>query len=259
MRILHIIPTLRLRDGGPAKAILEMCEYLNRAGHETAIYTTDFDGDGGRALELNGPARDIPIRYFPVQAPRSFKFSRAFAAAVKEDIPKYDVIHINSLYMFPSSVAAHYARSFAKPYIIRPHGTLDPYIYYHHRRRKLVYEILAERRNLARAAAVHFTSTEELRLARTLGLHFNGVVVPLGVRLEINPFGKRSGHAATLVSGTARKKDRAVSGQAEFQEGARHPRERIRISVQAAPRRTPASRGSRRRELWKQSARMAAR
>lgn len=184
MRILYVIPTLRLRDGGPAKALLEMCAYLNRCGHQTCIYTTDFDGDGGRALDSSGQKYNVEVKFFPVRAPRYFKFSPAFAAALRRDIGNFDIVHINSLYMFPSTIAAHYARRSGKPYIVRPHGTLDPYIYARHRKTKYLYELLFERRNLRHAAAVHFTSLEEMQLASSLGLRFRGVVVPLGVKLS---------------------------------------------------------------------------
>jgi len=58
-----VIPTLRLRDGGPAKVLIEMCRYLNSRGHITSIYTTDFDGDKGRALGANG--QEVDVTFFP--------------------------------------------------------------------------------------------------------------------------------------------------------------------------------------------------
>ena len=77
--------------------------------------------------------------------------------------------------------AAHYCRQFRVPYLLRPHGTLDPYIFAHHRPRKFVYERLFELRNLKNAAAVHFTAAEEMELARRAVPGMKGVVVPLGV------------------------------------------------------------------------------
>jgi hypothetical protein len=48
---------------------------------------------------------------------------------------------------------------------------------------KSPYEYLIERRNLAGAAAVHFTSDEEMRLAQLAGWRFKGVVIPLCVEI----------------------------------------------------------------------------
>src|SRR5262249_35803991 len=110
--------------------------------------------------------------------------SRPLARALAVSIREFDIVHIHSLYQFPATIAAYYCRRYGVPYVVRPHGTLDPFLYRRHRIRKWVYETLWERRNLAAAAAVHFPAEEEMELAGSLGLEFDGVVVPLGVELE---------------------------------------------------------------------------
>jgi len=186
VRILHVIPSLAARDGGPAKAALEMCRELRRRDVETEIYTTDAEGEGRLEVPLGRPVelRGIKVTYFPISGGHYYKYSAAMAAALKTKIPRCDVVHINSLYQFPSTIAAYYCRKYGVPYILRPHGTLDPYLYRRHPLRKRLYEALIERRNLAAAAAVHFTSAEEMRLAKVSGLDFYGVVVPLGVEID---------------------------------------------------------------------------
>jgi glycosyltransferase involved in cell wall biosynthesis len=47
--------------------------------------------------------------------------------------------------------------------------------------RKKLYELGVERHNLAVAARIHFTSEDEMELARKSGLPFRSAVVPLGV------------------------------------------------------------------------------
>jgi glycosyltransferase involved in cell wall biosynthesis len=189
MRILHVISSVAPRYGGPSKAVVEMCRELARRGERAEIYTTNVDVDGcldvplERAVEADG----VRITYFPIEALSLYKISRPLAGALRSSIPDFDVVHVHSLYQFPATVAAHYCRRYEVPYIVRPHGTLDPFLYRRHRMRKWLYEALWERRNLAAAAAVHFTAEEEMELASSLGLHFRGVVVPLGVDLEEPP------------------------------------------------------------------------
>lgn len=186
MRILHVIPSLAARDGGPPKALVEMCRELGLRGLRAEIYTTNADGEGclevplGRPIETQG----VNVTYFPINGSHYYKYSTAMAAAFKAHVLGYDVVHINSLYQFPSTIAAYYCRKYEVPYILRPHGTLDPYLYRRHWLRKRLYEALIERRNLAAAAAVHFTSAEEMRLAKLSSLDFRGVVVPLGVDIR---------------------------------------------------------------------------
>lgn len=191
MRILHVIPSLASRGGGPAKAVIEMCRELLRRGEDVEIYTTDSDIDGrlevplGRAVSVRG----VSVTYFKASLNNYYKISLSIAAALKSTLPRYDLVHINSLYQFSSTMAACYCRRYGIPYIIRPHGTLDPYLYRRHRFRKSVYELLIERRNLAAAAMVHFTSVEEMELAQSLGLAFHGTVAPLGLETDETPPG----------------------------------------------------------------------
>lgn len=184
MRILHVIPSLARRHGGPPKAARELCRELARMGHEVTIYTTDLDGN--QRLDV---AVDVPIRgedevvrwYFATQRSGLYGVSLSLIRALRRNLRSFDVVHIHTLYRFTSTVAAHYSRREGVPYIVRPHGTLDPFLFHRHRVRKRVYEALFENRNLEQAAAVHFTADDEMKLAQSSGLRFRGVVVPNGV------------------------------------------------------------------------------
>ena len=92
--------------------------------------------------------------------------------------------HIHSLYLFHDLVAGHYCRKYGVPYLMRPHGTLDPFIYRRHRWRKAVMETWFENRNIRQAAAMHFTSEEEMRLAGHTPATPRGQWCPWGVDLR---------------------------------------------------------------------------
>ena len=184
MRILHVIPSLAARYGGPPKAAQELCRELVRRGQQVCIYTTDLDGPARLEVPVDQAIRGedgVERWYFSTQRSGLYGFSIALVNAIRKNIKSFDVVHIHSLYRFSSTIAAHFCQRYEVPYILRPHGTLDPFIYHRHRLRKIVYERLIENRNLERAAAVHFTAAEEMSLARSLGLKFRGVVVPLGI------------------------------------------------------------------------------
>ena len=112
--------------------------------HSVSIYTTNQDGP----TELNVPTDqpvfkdEVEVQYFPIQHPRFWVFSIPLARALHKVIPEYDIVHIHSLYMFHNIVAALYCRKYNVPYLIRPHGTLDPFIYRRHRLRKSIMELL---------------------------------------------------------------------------------------------------------------------
>ncbi|MGG2201584.1 glycosyltransferase [Paenibacillus validus] len=185
MRILHVISNLAPRYGGPVKAVLEMSKALANLGHEVRIFTTDQDGDDRLSVPLFEPVvKDgVEITYFPVQKPNFWSTSMPLANALKEEIPKNDIVHIHALYMFHNFAAGHYCRKYKVPYIVCPHGSLDPFIYKRHRNRKRLLEFLFEKRNFKHAAALHFITEEEMNLAKPVSYETKGMVVPLGLDL----------------------------------------------------------------------------
>ena len=185
MRVLHVISSLAPALGGPSKACIEMARAVAARGHTVEVYTTDF-GLEGRVQADGAPVADgaAIVRYFPVQWPREFKPSWPLYEALARDLPRADVVHLHSLYLFHDWAAGRICRRANIPYIVRPHGTLDPYIWRRHRARKQAMEWAFQNRVLRHAAALHYTTEEEMRLAAPYAQGAPGVVVPLGVELD---------------------------------------------------------------------------
>ena len=179
MRILHVIGDLAPTSGGPAKAGFEMARALARRGHEVSIYTTDL------GQPTNAPGEQIrdgvQIRLFPLQIPRPWLASWPLRKALARELPNFDLLHLHSLYLFHDWAAGGLARRIAMPYLVRPHGTLDPYIHRRRRWKKLIFEHWFQNRVLAGAAAIHYTAEEEMRLAKPFAQGAPGVVVPNGL------------------------------------------------------------------------------
>ena len=187
VKILHVIASIAPRYGGPSKAVVEMCRALGRQGQAVTLFTTDADVNGRMDVPTDGPlaANGFTLRYFPAGRWRRWGFSWPMALALRENIPEFDIVHIHSLYMFHTWASAHYCGKYGVPYMVRPHGTLDPFLRRKSRIKKAVYNFLIERRNLDRAAAIHYTVKEEMRLAhRAVGIRSPAVVVPLGIDLD---------------------------------------------------------------------------
>lgn len=183
MRIVHVIASLAPRFGGPSKACFEMARAVAARGHDVTILTTNMDGPDDMAVPNDRPVvRDgVTLRYFPVSFPRFWKTSWPLAEALREEIPGADVVHLHSLYLFHDWVAGALCQRFGVPYLVRPHGTLDPYIYRRHRLRKSVMEVLFQNRVLKRATAIHYTTREEMRLAEPYAQGAPGIVVANGL------------------------------------------------------------------------------
>lgn len=183
MKILHAIATIAARDGGPSKACFEMARAVARRGHDVSIYTTNMDGPGvldvpvGEAVERDG----VTLRHFPVTFPRFWGTSPDMARALAAAIPEVDVVHLHSLYMFHDKVVGRECRRSGVPYIMRPHGTLDPYLYRRRRLRKTLMELWFQNAVTRNAARIHFTTEEEMQLAEPHVFGVPGIVVPNGL------------------------------------------------------------------------------
>jgi glycosyltransferase involved in cell wall biosynthesis len=179
LRILHVIGDLAPESGGPAKAGFEMARAVARRGHDVAIYATDFGQppEAPRERQRDG----VTIRLFPLQPPKIWLASWPMRRALAAELPGFDVIHLHSLYLFHDWVVRDLARRYRKPYLLRPHGTLDPYIFQRRRLKKILFDHWFQNRLLAEAAAIHYTAEEEMRLAEPYVHGAPGVVIPNGL------------------------------------------------------------------------------
>jgi glycosyltransferase involved in cell wall biosynthesis len=162
-----------------------MARAIARRGHEVVIMTTDRDAAPGESLTPGAMLHDdgVTIRVFAQGWPTRFATSWPLAAALDQEIATADVVHIHSLYLFHVWAAARACRRHRKPYLLRPHGTLDPFIRARRAGAKRALGWLFQDRVIRDAAALHWTAEEEGVLAGASALGARGVVVPNGLDL----------------------------------------------------------------------------
>jgi glycosyltransferase involved in cell wall biosynthesis len=94
------------------------------------------------------------------------------------------LVTIHSVNLFPQYAAFAAATRAGVPYIVTPHGSLDPWLATNSRLAKRVTNAVWQRRMLANAAAIHFTTEEEAQLAGELTASAPHLVVPNGIDLS---------------------------------------------------------------------------
>jgi glycosyltransferase involved in cell wall biosynthesis len=186
MKILQIVPSISLIYGGPSQMVLGLAPALVKAGVEVTILTTDSNGDSGQKpldVTLNQPIKKdgYEIIYFRCSPFRRYKFSVDLLNWLKNHAHEFDIAHIHALFSPVSSAAAIVCHQQKLPYILRPLGTLDPADLQKKKQLKQLYVNLIERRNIANAAAIHFTSAQEAKISARFGVETKDLVIPLGV------------------------------------------------------------------------------
>ncbi|MDQ3013875.1 MAG: glycosyltransferase [Acidobacteriota bacterium] len=183
MKVLHVIPAVALRYGGPSQAIYVTCRALQAQSVTPIIATTNADGGGELPVPLGSRIlyQEVPTIFFARQFSEALKYSRPLAQWLSSNIKDFDLVHIHAVFSHACIAAANACRKHQVPYIVRPLGTLDPWSLKQKRLRKRLFWHLGVKQMLAHASAIHYTTAEEQRLVETtLGLT-NGVVIPNGI------------------------------------------------------------------------------
>jgi glycosyltransferase involved in cell wall biosynthesis len=187
MRILHVVPSYlpAVRYGGPIFAVHGLCRALAARGHHVEVFTTNVDGPSNSPVRLRIPVRldGVHIRYFPSETLRRLYWSPPLARALHADLAGFRVVHLHSVFLWPTWAAARLARKAQVPYVISPRGMLVKDLI--KRRNWLIKSAwikLIEKTNLERASAIHTTSGLEAEELRRFGWRLPRIsTIPNGV------------------------------------------------------------------------------
>jgi glycosyltransferase involved in cell wall biosynthesis len=204
MRILQVIPTYypTIRYGGPIRAVHALARALVRRRHEVHVYTTSADGDSdlpvesGREVYVDG----VRVTYFKVPALRRLYWAPAMRTRLRQTAGDFDVIHLHSVFLWPTWAAARAAQRAGVPYLLAPRGQLvGELIRRKSRLLKQAWIKLIEQGNLAHAAGLHVTTELEAENAKALKLRLPPLFcVPNGVEWPAHPAPLEEGPFASV-------------------------------------------------------------
>jgi glycosyltransferase involved in cell wall biosynthesis len=162
MRLLNVLHSANPAGGGVIEAVLQMSRAHQRQGHIVEIASLD--------------APDAPwVRKssFPIWAlgpgVARYAYTPQLVALLRRHRHDYDAVIINGLWQFSSFGVRQALHGTTTPYVVFPHGMLDPWFQQNYplkHLKKCLYWRFGEYRVLRDARAVLFTSDEERRLAR---------------------------------------------------------------------------------------------
>ena len=110
MRILHVVPTYypAVRYCGTIRAVHELARAQVGRGHDVHAFTTNVDGPGSSDVPLGVPVNmdGVKVWYFSTGAGRRIYRSPAMGHALDDALPRFDIAHLHSVYLWPSTKAA---------------------------------------------------------------------------------------------------------------------------------------------------------
>ncbi|MHB1022618.1 MAG: glycosyltransferase [Acidobacteriaceae bacterium] len=178
MRFLHLIRSVDPRGGGPVEVLRQLGKVHQGLGH--AVEACSLDDPEIPAVK-NFP---MGIHAFgPVQ--QSYGYSTRMAKWLTANRHTYNAVVVHGLWQYPLHVAYTELAGHV-PYFVYPHGMLDPWFnqqFYLKHLKKVAYWHLIGRRALDAAAALIFTTDEELqRSSRAFfPYQWHALISPLGI------------------------------------------------------------------------------
>jgi poly(glycerol-phosphate) alpha-glucosyltransferase len=176
MKIANISASVSRHGGGVSDSLAGLCRAL--AGHsDTQVEALGLD-DGGTPVIQWGDAR---VSVFPRIGPQAFGFSpKLRQALLKGD---FDTVHTHGIWMYPSLAALSWRGHTGRPYMVSPHGMLDPWALGNARWKKRLAYAAFEKRHLQKAGCLRALCHAEADSFRRLGLGNPIVVIPNGIDL----------------------------------------------------------------------------
>jgi glycosyltransferase involved in cell wall biosynthesis len=186
MKVLVVIRAVGTVYGGTSQCILDLARSFGCLGIQVDIVTTHANG----ATPLNVPLqtwileRSYRIQYFPYWGWSDYQLSSSFARWLFQHVRDYDLVHTHAIFS-PTNLHAYWAcQQQGIPYVVTPHGMLEPWALAYKAQKKRVYYRLLEEPALNRASAIHLLTPSEAKGVEPLDLQRPLVVVPNGIHRQ---------------------------------------------------------------------------
>jgi glycosyltransferase involved in cell wall biosynthesis len=186
MKILVVTPYLGAIYGGTSRAIAELAQEISNCS-STIVDIIATDANGLKKLDVSLfrwlPEEHHRIQYFSCWNRNDFIISSSMVSWLFNHIVDYDLVHTNTIFS-PLVLLMHWICQFRKvPYIVTPHGMLEPWALSYKAWKKRFYYTLLEKPALQQASAIHVLANSEANNVKSLGFN-HPVVVPNGIHRQ---------------------------------------------------------------------------
>jgi len=185
MKILIVTPYLGSTYGGTSKVVTEIVQGLTSLGIAIDLITTNANGLDTLEVPINTwiTQKYYRIKYFNCWHRNDFIISYSLTNWLFKHSVNYNIVHTHTIFC-PLISLAHWACQYRKiPYIMTPHGMLDPWALSYKARKKRFYYNLLEKPALQQASAIQVLASSEAEQLKSLGLQ-DSILVPNGIHQQ---------------------------------------------------------------------------
>ena len=181
MKAIVVVPRVSAESSGPSYSVPGLCRGLKAAGCDVSLH---FAGDRPNR-KFDYAATAYPIVNWPNK-----RLCRApsMLPALQEACQSADIIHNNSLWLYPNVYPAWAKRGTPCKLVTAPRGTLAKWSLEHHWLQKRLFGWYAQRKAMAATDMWHATCEKEYQEIREAGYSQPVAIVPVGMDLpDVEP------------------------------------------------------------------------
>ncbi len=185
MQIVHVIRQLDPRTGGPPVVLLELAAAQAALGHAVhVVYGQVPEHLPDIQKLLNQIPGTAALKLHPLSdaSGRSQSANEATQIITQLAAAGPTVAHLHGVWEPMLAKVASAMRAIQQPYVICPHGLLDPFSLSQKRWKKIVAMTVFARKMLNGAAFLHALNSDERQLLAPLGLKCPVEIIPNGIQ-----------------------------------------------------------------------------
>ena len=180
IRVAHVTTGLSATGAGVHEAVAGLVQRLGEgSGVEPQVVGVFTDAENW----IRDRKRWAGIRVIAGQGLGTSRFFAINAAVDRVDPRSVDLVHAHGLWDGAVVAGERLARKAGCPFVVSPHGMLEPWAFRHNRLKKCLPWHLWERRALASADVLEAKSDMEAAGFPAVGLHNTAAVIPVGLDL----------------------------------------------------------------------------
>ena len=171
-----------MHGGGSINVAYSLSKHLAKRGHKVTILTTDFEFDKEYVKTIENEGVEV-IQFHCIANIGLFLFSPGMKRWLKDNIEKFDIIHMHNYRSYQNNVVYRFARKFDVPYILQAHGSILPF--FAKKRLKRVYDWVWGYKLLKYASQLIALTNTELQQYQKMGVPKEKIeIVPNGINLS---------------------------------------------------------------------------
>lgn len=177
LRVVALTGSISRRAGGPFESIRGLTLGLKATGMDVHVIGIR-DESTADDIAAWSPILPVAIRRL---GPTAFGYAPGYERHLKRIDP--ELVHCHGIWMYSALVSLRWGRRTRRPYVVSPHGMLDPWAVRHMQWKKTIARHCYQWEQLRRAACVRVLCNAERDAVRGLGFRVPVCTIPNGVSL----------------------------------------------------------------------------